>query len=293
MRRKIDFETLSCKYFANSTSTNQYLNDIRRYTKMTPEEEEALFARYINGDITAKKEIFLRNQRFIYSLAKRYAKTEDEVMDYVGEGNIGLNEAIDKYEPNKGFKFMTYAVWYIRRSMNYYLTDTKNIINRTNNLKIAKKIDKFKQKFYTSEGRYPDENEIMEHLKKAYNIEIKNISDVYDVSISSISEGASSDDDEYTVEKEAIFTERTSADNEYEKNIQNDYAKSIVMKLLQNVSVSEMKILSMRYGLDGKGEMNVEDIAEEMGLSISNINSLIDNATKKMKKYAIEKRVLA
>ena len=293
MRRKIDFETLSCKYFANSTSTNQYLNDIRRYTKMTPEEEEALFTRYINGDASAKKEIFLRNQRFIYSLAKRYAKTEDEVMDYVGEGNIGLNEAIDKYEPNKGFKFMTYAVWYIRRSMNYYLTDTKNMINRTNNLKIAKKIDKFKQKFYTSEGRYPDENEIMEHLKNAYNIEIKNISDVYDVSISSISEGASSDDDEYTVEKESIFTERTSADNEYEKNVQNDYAKSIIMKLLQNVSISEMKILSMRYGLDGKGEMNVEDIAEEMGLSISNINSLIDNATKKMKKYAIEKRVFA
>lgn len=293
MRRKIDFETLSCKYFVNSTSTNQYLNDIRRYTKMTPEEEEALFTRYINGDASAKKEIFLRNQRFIYSLAKRYAKTEDEVMDYVGEGNIGLNEAIDKYEPNKGFKFMTYAVWYIRRSMNYYLTDTKNMINRTNNLKIAKKIDKFKQKFYTSEGRYPDENEIMEHLKNAYNIEIKNISDVYDVSISSISEGASSDDDEYTVEKESIFTERTSADNEYEKNVQNDYAKSIIMKLLQNVSISEMKILSMRYGLDGKGEMNVEDIAEEMGLSISNINSLIDNATKKMKKYAIEKRVFA
>ena len=102
MRRKIDFETLSCKYFANCSSVNQYLNEIRKYTKMTPEEEEKLFTRYHNGDKTARQEIFLRNQRFIFSLAKRYAKTDDEVMDFVSEGNIGLNEAIDKYELDFG-----------------------------------------------------------------------------------------------------------------------------------------------------------------------------------------------
>ena len=71
MKRKINFETLSCKYFANCEGINQYLNDIRKYTKMTPDEEEALFARYHDGDKSARQEIFLRNQRFVYSLAKR------------------------------------------------------------------------------------------------------------------------------------------------------------------------------------------------------------------------------
>ena len=292
MRRKIDFETLSCKYFANCSSVNQYLNEIRKYTKMTPEEEEKLFTRYHNGDKTARQEIFLRNQRFIFSLAKRYAKTDDEVMDFVSEGNIGLNEAIDKYELDKGFKFMTFAVWYIRRSMNYYLTDTKNIINRTNNLKIAKKIDKYKQSFFTENGRLPNEGEIIEHLNKVYKLKIKNISDVYDVSIASINDSVSSDDD-YTYENESIFTEKTSIDNDCEKDIEREHAKSIVMKLLKTVSVSEMKILAMRFGLNGKGEMIPEDIAEEVGLSLSTVNNMMENATKKMKQYAFSKKIMA
>lgn len=293
MKRKIDFKTLSCKYFANCEGINQYLNDIRKYTKMTPEEEEALFARYHNGDKSARQEIFLRNQRFVYSLAKRYAKTDDEVLDYVGEGNLGLNEAIDKYEPNKGFKFMTYAVWYIRRSMNYYLTDTKNMINRTNNLKIAKKIDTFKQKFFTENGRQPDENEIIEHLEKEHNVSIKNISDVYDVSIASINETASSDDKDYTVESESAFTEKTSIDNDCERVFEKEHAKAVVMKLMKSISVSEMKVLAMRFGLNGNGEMTAEAIAEEMGMSLNSVNAMVDNATKKMKQYAFSKKIMA
>lgn len=291
MRRKIDFDTLSCKYFANNNSINQYLNEIRRYTKMSIEEEEDLFNRYKNGDKSVKNIIFLRNQRFIYSLAKRYAKTEDEVMDYVGEGNIGLNEAIDKYEPNRGFKFMTFAVWYIRRAMNYYLTDTKNIINRTNNLKIAKKIDKFKQTFYTKEGRYPSETEIMENLKTEHHIDVKSISDVYDISVASISESASSDESDFTIENETVFNEKTSTDNEYEKDIQKDYAKEIIARLLKTLSVSEVRILSMYFGLNGKVAMSTEDIADEMGLKINAVSNLICSATKKMRQYAIARSI--
>ncbi len=291
MRRKIDFDTLSCKYFANNNSINQYLNEIRRYTKMSIEEEEDLFNRYKSGDKSVKNIIFLRNQRFIYSLAKRYAKTEDEVMDYVGEGNIGLNEAIDKYEPNRGFKFMTFAVWYIRRAMNYYLTDTKNIINRTNNLKIAKKIDKFKQTFYTKEGRYPSETEIMENLKTKHHIDVKSISDVYDISVASISESASSDDSDFTIENETVFNEKTSTDNEYEKDIQKDYAKEIIARLLKTLSVSEVRILSMYFGLNGKVAMSTEDIADEMGIKANAVSNLICSATKKMRQYAMTKSI--
>lgn len=290
MRKKVDFETLSCKFFANSSSTNLYLTDIRKYKKMTPEEEEALFTRIKNGDKQARQELFLRNQRFIYSLAKRYAKTEDEVMDYVGEGNIGLNEAIDKYEPNKGFKFMTYAVWYIRRAMNYYLTDTKNMVNRTNNLKIAKKIDRFKQKFYNEHGRYPDEAEIMEHLKKNHNINIKDISDVYDVTMASINE-AQSEDDDFTIEKEAVFTEKTSTDNTYERAMESEFAKEVIKKMLKQLSLSEMRLIVKRFGLDGHGEMSLDDIADEMGVSVATANKMVEKTLARMKLFAVRETV--
>ena len=128
----------SCKFYSGDKALNNYLNDIRKYKVPTVEEEVALFERIAEGDEKAKTEIIQRNQRFVYSLAKIYSKDENEVLDYVNEGNIGLITAIDTFDVTKGTKFITHAVWYIRRSMNYYLTTTNTLIHLCVNMAIIR-----------------------------------------------------------------------------------------------------------------------------------------------------------
>ena len=109
----------NCKFYSGNDTLNKYLSDIGKYKVLTLEEEVELFERICDGDEQAKARIVESNQRFVYSLAKIYSKNEDEVLDYVNEGNIGLITAIDTFDVTKGMKFITYAVWYIRRSMKY------------------------------------------------------------------------------------------------------------------------------------------------------------------------------
>ena len=136
----------NCKYFSSSRTLNAFLMDVRKYDIPTTEEEEALVERYKGGDDSAREELLLRNLRFIYSLAKIYSRDEGEVVDYVNEGVIGFYTALDKFDASLGYKFTTYAVWYVRREMNFYLNNTRNLINKSNSSKLSRKIETVKQK---------------------------------------------------------------------------------------------------------------------------------------------------
>lgn len=283
MRTTINFDGLSCKYFNTKDGIGMYLNNIRRYSKLTAAEEEVLVRRYKEeGDVEAREKLFLHNQRFIFSVAKRYAKDEDEVMDYVSEGNIGLSKAIDKYDVDKGYKFMTYGVWYIRRQMNFYMTDTKNAVNRSNNLKIGKKVEKIKDTYYKENGRIPSDEEIIEILEETSdnNIKIKNVEELYDVGMISINENL---EDDYTVEDDALYNSKTATINEYEDTVEKDSQELFVKKLVKQLNPLEMKVISMKFGLNGYLEQCIEDIADEFGMSQTEITKIIQSAIGKMK----------
>ena len=121
----------SCKYFKNSDALNSFLADVRKHPVPTIQQEEELFDRYYAGDESAKDELIVGNLRFVYSLAKIYARNEAEVIDYVNEGVIGLLIALEDYDRTKGYKFITYGVWYIRRQMNYYLLTQRDMISHS------------------------------------------------------------------------------------------------------------------------------------------------------------------
>ena len=122
MNNNFTITSQNVKFMEGNESLNTFLSTLRKYDALTQEEEKELFHRYKdNGDMSARDQIFLHNQRFVYSNAKIYARNSDEVLDYVNEGNLGLDEAIEKFNPSLNNKFITFAVWYIRREMNYYL----------------------------------------------------------------------------------------------------------------------------------------------------------------------------
>lgn len=267
----------SCKFFASNEGLSMFLSDVRKYDVPTPEEEEKLIDDFKNGDDKAWQKLMCCHLRFIYSLAKIYARDEDEVRDYVNEGVKGFKKALEEFDKSRGVKFITYAVWYVRRSMNYYLTDTRNMMNRSNNNKIGKKIDNVKQKYYAVNGREPSVSEIKELIKTEYNIDIKEDCDVFDVNIVSINEEV---DDDYTVEDNSEFNERTASVNEYENTIETDYKKALVSAALSLVPEKQADMLKMLFGIDYDRAYSTQEVGEKYGLRAVEVADLREKIIK-------------
>lgn len=263
----------TCKFFGSSKNLAAFLSDVRKYSVPTPEEEEKLIIDYKNGDEDAFKKLLCGHLRFIYSLAKIYARDEDEVIDYVDEGVIGFKYALSEFDTSRDYKFITYAVWYVRRSMNAYLNGTRNIIVRSNGAKIGKKVDIVKQKYYAENGREPSVDEIKELIEKYYGIEVKEDCDVYDVNVASINEEI---DDDYTMEDNSEYNQRTSVNNQYEETIDKDYVKALVTEALKMIPDKQADIIRMLYGIDYDRKYSTQEVGEKYRMRAVEVAALRD-----------------
>ena len=165
--------TLSKTIYSNwNENVISYLNVIRRYEVLTPEEEVATFEIIKNGtekeSTAARQKIIMSNQRFMYAVAKEYAKGND-IMDIINEGNKGMNDAIDRFDITRGMRFISYAVWYIRRAIVSHITNEGVMVRSTNKQKLMGILPRIKEKFYQDNQREPEPYEIIEILDKEYN----------------------------------------------------------------------------------------------------------------------------
>lgn len=274
----------STKYFGTNQALSSYLNEVRRYDVPTIEEEKELFMTMKNGNDVEKKkareEIIVRNQRFVYAIAKVYAKSENDVLEYVSEGNIGLMEAIDDFDIDKGYKFITFAVWYIRRSMNYYLNNTNNMVVRTNNMKLSKKIELVKEEYFKEYGVYPSGNDLAQLIEDKFDIKIKDVSDVYDVNMASISDEY---DEDYTVEDNSDFNDKTSSVNGYEEEIEDDSVKETVKKVLEVLPSDKAEMIKMLYGIGYDRQYSVDEVGEKFELYPEEVVKLSNTILKYLK----------
>ena len=288
----MDLSNYSCKIFGGNEALQSYLADIRRYRVLKPEEEEELFEKISDGDKKAKDEIIKCNQRFVYSVAKLYAKDEEEVLDYVNEGNIGLIQAIDTFDPSKGFKFITHAVWLIRRYMNYYMTNTNNTIRRPSEMRLGKKITKLRDKFYVEHGYYATDDTIMELVEKIYGIKIKDKSDVMEFNVSSVNEPMN--EEGYSMESDTAYNNATSTDIDYEKNIDKDYNRAVVNNVLEESGMDEknMDIIKMLFGIGYDRAYTLTEVGAKYNLEERVVNE-VKNLTIKYLQQNKEKYSLA
>lgn len=275
----------NCKFYSGNDTLNKYLSDIRKYKVLTPEEEVELFERIGDGDESAKARIVESNQRFVYSLAKIYSKNDDEVLDYVNEGNIGLMTAIDTFDVTKGMKFITYSVWYIRRSMNYYLSTMNSLVAKSNNMKYGKKIEYIKQECMCKNGYEPTYDEIVDMMKEKYNIDIKDICDVYDLNISSINQQL---DDDYTIEDNSEFNEVTSSVNAYETETDKTYNNELVGNILSTLTEKQQDIIRMSFGIGYERSFTAEEIGDKYEMDEMTVNQLKNNIIKYLKQNRSE-----
>jgi RNA polymerase primary sigma factor len=270
------------KFILGTESINSYLKTIRRYEVLSDNEEKELFKRYAEGDTSVRNEIIMANQRFLYSQAKIYAKNEEDIMDYVSEGNIGMLEAFEEFDYTKGFKFITFAVWYIKRAMNSFMTNKRDSVVKSNAAKYGKKIDKIKNDFYLKNARYPYPDEIAEILFEKYNIEVVNLIDLYDLNIGSINDDI---DDDISIEDVSEFAMQTASYNDFEveQETSNDDLINGLSKNLLNILSARYKDIVCKYFGIGGDKYSIFELSVEYTLPESTIKNIIDKALQYMK----------
>ena len=264
-----------------------YLRSIRKYQPLSQEEENEVFKMYHSNDPVAKKKaidtLVNANQRFIFSLAKDYAKgDETKVLDYVNEGSIGIINAIDKFDQSRGFKFISFAVWYIRQAMTNYAQTTDLFLRKSNNAKIGNNILKIRTAFFQENHREPTTDEIKEALAKK-GIKIKEDKDLEDVVRNSLD---SVWGDESTFENNPRYIQHSAIQNEYEKEMDDEDNKSVVGKLLQTLDERSQLVIKQLFGIGYESPVDIEVVAENLGLTPTRVGQIKNAALKKLASIA-------
>ena len=272
-------------FIAADQAINAYLKDINRYKVLSAAEEAELVKKMREGDESAREKLATANLRFVYAVAKRYANS-DNLLDLVQEGNTGLLTALNAFDPEKGTRFLSCAVWYITRSILAHINGDNALIRKTNNTKTVYKIPKIKEKFYAENNRYPDTDELAAILETDYGLKIKDKTDLLDVSTTSIST-CFDDEDDRAFENTPYFTEKTAVDNDYMPEMDKEFNSVVSGTLMSSLTEREQAIVKMAFGIGYNKEYTNAEIADEIGMSSERVRQLKNGAIEKMRKLAV------
>lgn len=260
-------------------SINRYFQEINKYAMITAEEEVELSMRIRNGDSDALNKLVVSNLRFVISVAKQYQNQGLSFPDLINEGNLGLVKAAGKFDETRGFKFISYAVWWIRQSMVQAISDQTRIVrlplNRLSSInKIANAIPFLEQEFQ----REPTDIEIAEYLdltndevKLANNIKKRQVS--FDMPLSP------DVNNEFSLYDLVQTGNVPSPDN----GILNESVLTNIKRALNKLSNREAEVLTMSFGLCGTPIYSMNDMALKYNMSTERIRQIRSKGLYKLK----------
>ncbi|MCK5779732.1 MAG: sigma-70 family RNA polymerase sigma factor [Psychrilyobacter sp.] len=243
-----------------------YLKDIRQYEILTKEEELELLIAAKNGSEEAKEKLILSNLRLVVNVAKKYTRRGLGLIDLISEGNFGLIHAIKKFDTSKGFRFSTYAVWWIKQSI------TKSIISKGREIRIPSykydmlnKINKVIMNHVVETSKYPDFDEIGLRLNLSSKKVEKVMLEFQDLTSLNASIG------------EDIFLEDTIS-QPVEKSLENQVLRSIgreeIVRLLDALKPREKEIVKLRYGIGGYDIHTLEEIGKTFNITRERVRQI-------------------
>lgn len=282
----VNLKSPTTDYFERTETLTRYYEDIRKYDVMSEEKEVEMFKLFKNGNKQeqeyARNFIINANQRFVVAMAKRFA-TNENILDLISEGNIGLIEAMKDFDVTKGNKFITFAVWYVRRAINNYCINYGNLVKKTNLSKTYHIVAQATNKFIQTEYRQPTLEELLEIVNKEHKADIKSIEDIIDTKISSIDEGFNSEDDDAVFGEMSLYNSYSSSFNEYEKISNDDFNNKLISSMLGNLPEREKTIIKMVFGIGYYREYELQEIAEELGLTTERVRQIKNSVIKEIK----------
>lgn len=266
-----------------SASLDKYLQEIGREDLITVEEEVELAQRIRNGDRIALEKLTRANLRFVVSVAKQYQNQGLSLPDLINEGNLGLIKAAEKFDETRGFKFISYAVWWIRQSILQALAEQSRIVRLPlNQVGSLNKINKAFSKFEQENERRPSAEELAEKL----DVPVEKIADTMKVSGRHISVDAPFVEGEDNSLLDVMIND--DSPNADRVLINESLSKEIERVLAHALSDRERDIVKKFFGL-GVPEMTLEEIGDEFGLTRERVRQIKEKAIRKLKPHSRSK----
>jgi len=260
-----------------SASLDKYLQEIGREDLITVEEEVELAQRIRNGDRLALEKLTRANLRFVVSVAKQYQNQGLSLPDLINEGNLGLIKAAEKFDETRGFKFISYAVWWIRQSILQALAEQSRIVRLPlNQVGSLNKINKAFSKFEQENERRPSPEELAEQL----DIPVDKITDTMKVSGRHISVDAPFVEGEDSSLLDVMIND--DSPNADRVLINESLSKEIERVLAHTLSDRERDIVKKFFGI-GMAEMTLEEIGDEFGLTRERVRQIKEKAIRKLR----------
>lgn len=260
-----------------SQSLDKYLQEIGKVDLLTPDEEVELAKRIREGDQMALEKLTKANLRFVVSVAKQYQNQGLSLGDLINEGNLGLIKAGQRFDETRGFKFISYAVWWIRQSILQALAEQSRIVrlplNRVGSLnKISKTFSELEQRF----EREPSPDELADVL----DVTTSEVVDTMKISGRHVSMDAPFVQGE---ENSLLDVLENDTEETPDSELMNDSLRREVQRALSTLTQREADVISLYFGLNGEHSMTLEEIGEKFNLTRERVRQIKEKAIRRLR----------
>jgi len=254
-----------------------YLKEIGKIPLLSFEEEIELAKRIEKYDIEAKKKLIESNLRLVVSIAKKYTGHSLSFLDLVQEGNVGLIRAVEKYDYRRGFRFSTYASWWIRQAVTRALADQSRVIRvPVHMVESINKIQKAERYLYQETGKEPTHDDIAKNV----NLPLKKVRDYLKVSQEPVSLETPLGADKDNKLGDFVEDKKVSSPEEY---VIDEHFKEQLYSILDTLTPREREILRLRFGLDNIKPHTLEDVGKIFNVTRERIRQVEAKAIKRLK----------
>ena len=254
-----------------------YLKDISRYPILSIEEEQRLGELVLLGDENAKNQLVQHNLKLVVSIAKKYCGCGIPFMDLIQEGNIGLMTAAGKFDITKGYRFSTYATWWIRQAISNALTSQSRPIRiPAHIMNLIRKIKKTKSELVQTLNREPTNQELATKM----DLPIERLEEILEMSKSISSLDTPVDDDGETSVGDCVRDENC---DDPIANLMMEFNQSLLEKVFSTLHLQEAKVLKMRFGIEGDHAQTLEEVGAYYGVSKERIRQIEIKALRKLR----------
>jgi len=261
----------------STDAIRSYLYEIGRIPLLTGEEEVILAKRIEEGDSDATQLLITANLRLVVSIAKKYGKSNLELLDLIQEGNIGLMRAVEKFDYKKGFKFSTYATWWIRQAITRAIADQARTIRvPVHMIETINKYNKVNNILATKLGRAATDEEIAKEM----DIEISKVAEIKKINQNPTSLSTPIGEEKDSKLQDIIPDDRSQSPEDYATG---EYLKNQLHEILDSLQDRERRVLALRFGLDDGVSRTLEEVGKEFNVTRERIRQIEAKALRKLR----------